>query len=303
VKLNQIITKAFVLIVALLMPFASIPAQAATNSQTVSMEGVIVSRDGNSLLVRGAAETATTVTLTETTKVESTSSFLIFTSSKPASAAALIPGLRVKIETDSSGKQIIATSVKFSEEDFETASSIQAALAVPQQQAKMLGEKVKQQEQVIATQEQQIAANKQQNEAHEQQLAAVDKRFGDLADYDKKGETVVYFDINSTKLSDKSKADLQAIAATAKTFKGYLLQVAAYTSSLGDTASNQSLSDRRAAAVTAYLQQECDIAISRVLAPAAMGESKPVAPNETLQGRAENRRATVKILVNRGIAQ
>ena len=44
-------------------------------------------------------------------------------------------------------------------------------------------------------------------------------------------------------------------------------------------------------------------ALSRVLAPIAMGASNPVAPNETAQGRAENRRATVRVGVNRGIGE
>jgi flagellar motor protein MotB len=33
-----------------------------------------------------------------------------------------------------------------------------------------------------------------------------------------------------------------------------------------------------------------------------MGEADPAAPNETAQGRAENRRVEVKVLVNRGLA-
>jgi outer membrane protein OmpA-like peptidoglycan-associated protein len=40
-----------------------------------------------------------------------------------------------------------------------------------------------------------------------------------------------------------------------------------------------------------------------VLNPIAMGVAKPVAANETAQGRAENRRVTVKIAINRGIAE
>ena len=93
------------------------------------------------------------------------------------------------------------------------------------------------------------------------------------------------------------------LTAKAKTFRGYLIQVAGYTDAVGSASRNQELSDRRAAVVVIYLQQECDVALSRVLTPIAMGVSKPVAPNETAQGRAENRRVTVKIAVNRGISE
>jgi hypothetical protein len=42
--------------------------------------------------------------------------------------------------------------------------------------------------------------------------------------------------------------------------------------------------------------------LAALFAPGALGESNPVASNETASGRAENRRADVKLLVNKGIA-
>ena len=83
---------------------------------------------------------------------------------------------------------------------------------------------------------------------------------------------------------------------------GYLLQVAGYASATGNATYNQMLSAERAAGVTAYLQQSCGVALYRVLAPAALGTSDPAASNATAEGRAENRRVVVKIVVNKGIA-
>jgi OmpA-OmpF porin, OOP family len=54
--------------------------------------------------------------------------------------------------------------------------------------------------------------------------------------------------------------------------------------------------------VVAYLLEDCSIPVGRIAAPGAMGVSNPVASNETTSGRTENRRADVKILVNKGIA-
>ena len=172
------------------------------------------------------------------------------------------------------------------------ATEIQAALAVPLAEAAALREKVR-------AQEQQIAALQKQVDTHQ---ARTDQRFGDLADYDIKQEITVQFDVNSARLSDQARKDLEALAARAKTFKGYLIQVAGYTDADGAASANQALSDRRAGSVVNYLRQSCDVALSRVLAAVAMGEYKAVATNETAQGKAENRRVTVKLGVNRGIS-
>jgi len=57
----------------------------------------------------------------------------------------------------------------------------------------------------------------------------------------------------------------------------------------------------RAQAVIAYLIQDCKIPVRHVIAPGAMGTADPAATNETAQGRAENRRVEVKVLVNKGL--
>ena len=164
--------------------------------------------------------------------------------------------------------------------------------------------------QQIQSNQQQIMANGQQIQSTQKQVegveadtAALGKRFDDLSDYDVKGETTVYFGINSASLSDKAKSDLSDLAASASNVKGYLIQVAGYADSSGSAAWNEQLSDRRAQAVVNYLRQECNVQLSRVLAPAPMGVSQPAASNDTAKGRQENRRVEVKILVNRGMSE
>jgi outer membrane protein OmpA-like peptidoglycan-associated protein len=76
--------------------------------------------------------------------------------------------------------------------------------------------------------------------------------------------------------------------------------VAGYTDSSGNAAYNQELSDKRAAAVVNYLQQDCKVPLFRVLAPEGMGESA-AGSNESQQGKKENRRVEIKVLVNRGM--
>ena len=131
---------------------------------------------------------------------------------------------------------------------------------------------------------------------------AMAKRFGELGEYDVKGESTVMFAVNSSAVNEQGRKDLQALAAQAKQIKSYMIHIAGYTDSSGNPDYNQQLSDKRAAAVTQYLQKSCGIALYRVLAPDALGEAHPAGSNETASGKAANRRVEVKILVNRGIA-
>jgi flagellar motor protein MotB len=58
----------------------------------------------------------------------------------------------------------------------------------------------------------------------------------------------------------------------------------------------------RAQAVVAFLIQNCNVSVRRIVAPGAMGTADPAGSNETAKGRSENRRVEVKVLVNKGLA-
>jgi hypothetical protein len=64
---------------------------------------------------------------------------------------------------------------------------------------------------------------------------------------------------------------------------------------------NQEISQKRADAVIHYLEQNGNIPIHRILAPAGLGTSHEVADNKTAAGRKMNRRVEVKVLVNQGL--
>jgi len=65
---------------------------------------------------------------------------------------------------------------------------------------------------------------------------------------------------------------------------------------------NEELSKDRAEAVVGYLVQQRNVPVRHITAPGAMGEYQPAAANETAEGRAENRRVQVRVLVNKVIA-
>jgi OmpA-OmpF porin, OOP family len=281
----------------------------AWGDDTQKFKGLIVGRDGPNMMVKHQdADITTTVTLDDSTKVQAIKGKLGLRKSDMGFTA-LIPGLPVEVEVISSNGQTIAKTVKFKESALKTANMIQAGLKPTQQQLDAAQGDIETNKQGIAANQeatqanqQNIQANKeaiQKQEAAQQDLAA---RFGQLGDYDVKGTATVLFAVNSSAITAKGKQDLQALATQAKQINTYLLEVAGYTDSSGNADYNQQLSDKRALAVTNFLKQSCGVPLFRVLAPSAMGEADPNASNETAQGKAENRRVVVKILVNRGVA-
>ena len=92
------------------------------------------------------------------------------------------------------------------------------------------------------------------------------------------------------------------LAHNAVNLTGYIIQVKGFADSSGNAAMNQKLSMDRAQAVVAFLLQTCNVPLRHIVAPGTMGEADPAAPNETAQGRAENRRVEVTVLVNRAVA-
>ncbi|MEZ5331848.1 MAG: OmpA family protein [Thermoanaerobaculia bacterium] len=99
----------------------------------------------------------------------------------------------------------------------------------------------------------------------------------------------IYFDFDSATLKPESDPVLSRIAAVLERNPGWHLSIEGHTDSVGEEAYNQDLSERRAAAVEQALVERWEIAPDR-LTTAGFGESRPKASNETLAGRAENRR-------------
>lgn len=106
----------------------------------------------------------------------------------------------------------------------------------------------------------------------------------------------VHFAFDKSNLSDGAKAsltgDAQTINKLTKANPQLKVNVAGHTDWIGTAAYNQALSERRANAVKSYLGMK-GVDASRI-DTFAYGESKPIAPNTTAEGRALNRRAEVQ---------
>jgi outer membrane protein OmpA-like peptidoglycan-associated protein len=269
------------------------PAPVAAQKPT-KVNGVIAGRSGANMIVRTATGT-TTVTLNGSTKVEEKKGALKLKHSSMA-ATSLVPGLKVEVEgTPGPSNSLIATDVKFTAGDLQTADEIAGGVNPTAQQAAANQKAVDSNKQAIAKNAQGVAANK----AGQDSLNA---RMNNMGNYEVKATATVYFANGSTVIDAKGKSDLQALAAKTRGISGYMVQVAGYASSTGNAAINDKLTDERAQNVIEYLEQTGNVPLYRVLAPAAMGSSHPAATNATVEGQAENRRVVVTIVVNKGVA-
>lgn len=105
------------------------------------------------------------------------------------------------------------------------------------------------------------------------------------------------FDVNKADLKPAGKSELDALAAKLKDAQVEGITVTGHTDSSGSKQLNQSLSERRADAVKAYLVSK-GLDGSRIDAKGA-GDTQPVASNKTAAGRAQNRRVEIDIKAQR----
>ena len=99
----------------------------------------------------------------------------------------------------------------------------------------------------------------------------------------------IYFATGSDRIRPESTPTLKEIAGMLAAHPDLALLIEGHTDDTGAAAANQSLSERRAAAVKAALVELHGIAGAR-LTTAGFGSTKPAAPNTTAEGRQANRR-------------
>ena len=102
------------------------------------------------------------------------------------------------------------------------------------------------------------------------------------------------FDPDSARLSPVSHAQLEQLAAVLKAYRTVLISVAGHTDNRGDASANLRLSAQRAAAVKEALVGQ-GVAPTRVT-DEGFGSERPIASNDTEDGRARNRRVELVVL-------
>jgi len=104
----------------------------------------------------------------------------------------------------------------------------------------------------------------------------------------------VNFATSSDRLTDSSSVTLDDAAATLMRYPDMVVEVAGYTDNRGALSFNQQLSQKRAAAVAAYLVAKGVNATN--LSAKGYGPANAIADNATAQGRALNRRVELHII-------
>ena len=279
----------------------------AASAQNNQEKGVISGRSGNTMTLQTQDSGNVTVVLNSETQVEEPEGVF---RKKHLNMTALVPGLSVDVKGYvNDHNQLVAGTVTFHGSDLQTAQDIQAGLAPTDQQVAQNQKQLQAQEQQIQQQQQEIKAQQAASAAHAAEIAAnqaaiaaANKRFGELGDYNILGEVTVLFGNDQVTIEDQYKPQLLKLAQQAKGITAYIIQVKGYASKVGSAALNQRLSTERAENVTDFLEQQAQIPLTNILAPGAMGTSRQVAPDTTVEGQAENRRVVVRILQNKGIA-
>lgn len=109
------------------------------------------------------------------------------------------------------------------------------------------------------------------------------------------GQTIVLrnilFENNSAALQAEAGGDLDKVADWMNAHPSSAILISGHTDNNGDAETNRKLSEERAAAVKNYLVKK-GVAASRIVSK-GFGETMPVAPNDTPEGREKNRRVEI----------
>jgi outer membrane protein OmpA-like peptidoglycan-associated protein len=222
---------------------------------------------------------------------------------KQMSMAALIPGLKVKIEGNyNTQNQLVAKLVTFKGNDLEEAQTIKAGMHESQEALKNQQAELEKHQEALQAQQAQLTEHQAKIAANKAAVEAAVARFGQLDDYYIFDELTIYFANGKVKVDPKYPPQLLALADKAKKIEGYMIEVKGYASSVGSTELNQKLSEDRANNVTQILLQQAHVPLTRMLAPGAMGESHQVGNDKSAESEAENRRVVVRVLQNKAIA-
>src|SRR5215208_866947 len=254
----------------------------------MKFRGVVISRDADVFTIRDRTRQDYQVLITDNTSIKTNGGFL--RSGKRYPVTDILRGLIIEVEGkgDAQG-QLVADKIRFNESDMRAA--ITSDTRVSPVEANM---------ERVAGQMDELYAVAAEARA---EVKAVNERVSALDDYDVQETVAVTFRTNSAVLSPEAKQSLDELAVKTQSAKAFMIEVAGHTDSTGSEAKNFRLSRARADAVVQYLAVTHKISLRRFVTPMGYGKTEAVADNTTAEGRKQNRRVEVKMIVNRGLNQ
>jgi peptidoglycan-associated lipoprotein len=104
------------------------------------------------------------------------------------------------------------------------------------------------------------------------------------------------FKFGKTALPDEAKSKIDEMVSQLKQDpKNVFIEIEGHTDNVGDKVVNEKIGLERAQAVQRYLYEQYQIPLHKMNV-ISYGEEKPIAPNKTKDGRAQNRRVVIKVL-------
>lgn len=308
------IKKLSVLVLTLMIGAASVFAQTGqvrnlAAGQKYKIQGVIVSQDDSSVIIRDSVGVETKVLIAPTTSIKTKGGF--FGGGDKVATTQLVRGLNLTAEGrgDASGG-LAAEKIRFGKDDFRVAQSIdsrvgpaEARLTQAEENAQRVSGQI---DELMAVSNAARGGAKAAQDTADAAIAGVNatnQRITAMDDYVVQSTATVNFKVNSSILSPQAKTSLDEVATAAMTMKGYVIEITGFASAEGSTLKNKALSQRRAQAVIDYLVETHNVPLRRIGQSYGFGELQAVADNATREGREQNRRVEVKLLVSRGVNQ
>ena len=308
------IKKLSVLVLSLMIGAGTIFAQDAqvrnlAAGQKYKIKGVVVSQDDTSVIIRDSVGVQTKVLIAPATSIKTKGG--LFGGGDNVAASQLVRGLSLEAEGrgDASGG-LAATKIRFGKDDFRVAQSIdsrvspaEARLTQAEENAQRVSGQI---DELMAISNAARGGAKAAQDTADAAIAGVNatnSRITALDDYVVQSTATVNFRVNSAVLSPEAKTALDEVATAALTMKGYVIEITGFASAEGGTAKNKALSQRRAQAVINYMVETHNVPLRRIGQSYGFGELQAVADNATREGREQNRRVEVKLLVSRGVNQ
>ena len=289
-------------------------SRTVASGQKMKIKGVVIRRDADTFTVRDINGVDTVVRLDDRTSVKTKGGFL--RSGTNYATTNILRGLNLEAEgRGNASGELLAEKIRFNESDLRVARAVESRATPLEERASDTEKKLTEVEanaQRMSGQLEELAAvsNAARGGAKAAQATAdaavagvnaTNERISALDDYEPQTVTAVNFKSGSSVLATDEKTKLDEIATKALNAKGYVLEVSGFADSRGSIQLNRALSQRRADAVIRYLVENHNIPLRRIVTPYGYGELNPVAENETRDGRAQNRRVEIKLLVNKGL--